>query len=305
MNRTKVDWLGFRTRAEVVPTVEALKEAYGQHLGEALDIRSRQSGYRGYEQSADVCIGGMRVGLLAFGGEGQKGWIMASMSGRGCEWVSDWDRAQEALAALPEFQFRRVDIAYDSRDGSVTHGRVVDGYRAGLFSTRGRPPSMKRIEPEDPCEGRTVYVGSREQGKYFRGYEKGYELAKGFPLGEVTHIDGVPIADIYRCEVEFKPKTAALPLDLIDRRDQYFAGAYPFLEHLLKVEPEILVQRRERGPQLDLQARLAQIRYQHGNALFTALMAYHGDLTAVWDRIVGKRHSDTLVQAGVLLVDHD
>ena len=142
-----------------------------------------------------------------------------------------------------------------------------------------------------------------------RCYEKGWQMLGALPRSmdraAVTAVEGFPPKDIYRCEVEFKPKTAALPLDLIDRRDQYFAGAYPFLEHLLKVEPEILVQRRERGPQLDLQARLAQIRYQHGNALFTALMAYHGDLTAVWDRIVGKRHSDTLVQAGVLLVDHD
>jgi DNA relaxase NicK len=121
----------------------------------------------------------------------------------------------------------------------------------------------------------------------------------------VTEIDGIPLDDIYRCEVEYKPKHAPLPVDLIDRRDQYFAGSYPFLEHLLDVEPEVFVQRRERGPQLDLDAALVQVRRQYGMTLFTALVAYQGDVTAVWDKIVGRRHNQALVDAGVLLVEHD
>jgi len=149
-----------------------------------------------------------------------------------------------------------------------------------------------------------VEVGSREQAKFFRGYEKGRELLKNHPPG-TTHIDGVAVDDIYRCEVVYKPKNAPLPEDLIDRRDQYFAGAYPFLGQLMRdVEPEIFVQRRERGPQLALEAALAQVRQQYGTTLFTALVAYHGDFMAVWERIVGRRHNAALVEAGVLLVEH-
>jgi len=34
-------------------------------------------------------------------------------------------------------------------------------------------------------------------------------------------------------------------------------------------------------------------------------MAYHGDMTAVWDKVIGDRHSQALLEAGVLLVEHD
>jgi DNA relaxase NicK len=92
---------------------------------------------------------------------------------------------------------------------------------------------------------------------------------------------------------------------VIDRRDQYFAGAYPYLGQVLTgVESEALVMRRERGPQLDLALALECIRTQYGSTLFTALTAHHGDIGAVWDRICGKKHNQRLVNAGVLQVDH-
>lgn len=260
----------------------------------------------GYQQAGDVLVAGMQVGLVAFGGESQRGWTLASVSGRGCEWISDWGTAQEAVGALPSYQMKRVDIALTTRDGSVTHEAVVAAHRAGLFTTRGRPPNMTRIESEDVTKGRTVYVGSRSEGKFFRAYEKGRELARAYPKLDVTHIDGTPVEDVYRCEIEFKPKHAPLPTDLIDRSDQYFAGGYPFLEHLMvNVQPEIFMQRRERGPQRDLEAALAQVRHQYGTTLFTALVAHFGDITAVWDKVVGREHNAGLVEAGVLLVDHD
>jgi hypothetical protein len=46
-------------------------------------------------------------------------------------------------------------------------------------------------------------------------------------------------------------------------------------------------------------------RTQYGNALFTALTAYHATSFAVWNKIVGKDHNEALLAAGVLLVDHD
>jgi phage replication initiation protein len=244
---------------------------------------------------------------MAFGGEAQRGWVSVHLSGTGCQWVGDWGVAQDSLSALPGMQVRRVDVALDTIDPAVVaHDVVVAAHRQGMFSTRGRPPSMRQILPEDPAEGRTVYIGQRDQAKFFRGYEKGYELARAFPKHvQPSHIDGVPIGNLYRCELELKVKDAPLPVDLIDRRDQYFAGAYPFLGHVLKVEPEILVQRREREPELLLQAALARVRQQYGRTLFTALAAYHGDFMAVWDKVVGSQHNMDLVQAGVLLAEHD
>ncbi|HWI02816.1 MAG TPA: replication initiation factor domain-containing protein, partial [Acidimicrobiales bacterium] len=154
----------------------------------------------------------------------------------------------------------------------------------------------------------TCYVGKRDSDKFFRGYEKGYELVgqMGNIPGIVTHIDGFRVEDIYRNEVEFKAESRPIPWQAIDRRDQYFAGAYPFCADVLPgVEADILQRRPEKVIQRDLQAALANARAQYGKTLFTALAAYHGDIGAVWDRIVAKEHNEALVAAGVLLVDHD
>ena len=90
------------------------------------------------------------------------------------------------------------------------------------------------------------------------------------------------------------------------RRDQYFAGCYPYMQSLLsEVEPEILVNLRLRTPQLCLSAALDNIRTQYGRTIFTALTAYGGDIGQVMARIAGREHNLHLVAAGVLLVDHE
>lgn len=93
---------------------------------------------------------------------------------------------------------------------------------------------------------------------------------------------------------------------MIERRDQYFAGAYPFCADVLPgIEADILQRRKDRAPQTDLAVALENCRIQFGPTLFTALMAYEGDMTAVWDKVIGNHHAQALVEAGVLLVGHD
>jgi DNA relaxase NicK len=124
--------------------------------------------------------------------------------------------------------------------------------------------------------------------------------------GTLTHIDGHRVEDIYRCELELKAGGSDLAWDMIERRDQYFAGAYPFCGRVLPgVEADILMRRKERAPQTDLAVALENARIQFGPIFFTALHAYHGDMTAVWDKVIGDHHSEALLQAGVLLVDHE
>jgi DNA relaxase NicK len=141
-----------------------------------------------------------------------------------------------------------------------------------------------------------------------RCYEKGFELAAKYAArmpGIITQIDGKNVEDIYRCEVEFKATGTEIPWEIIERRDQYFAGAYPFCADILpNVESDILMRRPERAPQTELAAALENCRIQFGPTIFTAMMAYQGDITAVWEKIIGNHHSQVLVEAGVLLVDH-
>lgn len=304
MNLTKVDWLGFRTKAEIPDVYKALGDVYGDR-GALLGFKRRKNGWMGYQQAADIMLGQMGVGLLAYGGENQRGWVSVNITGRGCEWIPDWQAADNALADLVDYQHRRIDIALDTFKREVTHESVLAAYRSGQFAIHGKPPSLTKIEPEDPYEGRTIYVGKRDQGKFLRAYEKGFELAKDFPHLTLTEINEIPIEDIYRLEVEFKAKSAMLPEDLIQNRDQYFAGAYPYLQTVLNVDPEVFTQARERGPQRNLQAALENIRYQYGSTLFTALAAYGGDLGAVWEKIIGNKDNEALVALGVLDVEHE
>jgi phage replication initiation protein len=186
---------------------------------------------------------------------------------------------------------------------------VVAAHSAGRFITGGRPPALQQVTSSDPTAGRTCYIGKRDADKFMRCYEKGYEIAAKFASrlpGQVTMIDNKAVGDIYRCEVEFKATGTDIPWEVIERRDQYFAGAYPFCADVLPgVEADILMRRPQREPQIDLMAALDNCRIQFGPTLFTALMAYHGDMTAVWDKVVGREHNQRLIEAGVLLVDHD
>jgi DNA relaxase NicK len=301
MNRTKVDWLSLRFREDDATPhlVPVLRSVFGS-LGPLLNLSPRIHGWQGYRHSSDVRVGDSQCGLLAYGGEHQRGWAHLSLSGQGCAYVQDWDCAQDALATLPGMDLRRVDLALDTAGREVTHEAVIEAYRRGEFTTHGRPPKCQRIESERPEDGRTVYIGARGNDVFFRGYEKGLQLAAGTTW---THIDDVPIEDMYRLEVELKAKSRPLPQDVIDQRDQYFAGCYPYLRHVLRdVEPQIMLRDRHFTAKLELERALEHIRYQHGRTLFTALTVKHGDIGDVWSRIVGREHSKRLLDAGVLLL---
>lgn len=305
MNSTKVDWFGFRSKGEIPEVLEGLRGVFTRDLP-PVSHRARKGGWNGFKSSADLFLGDMKVGFMAYGGESQRGNVMVNLTGIGCAWtIPDWAEVQDAVDSLPEYEVRRLDIALDTYKREVTHEKVVQAYREGQFTLAGRPPSMTRIEPEEATDGATVYIGKRENGKFLRGYEKGYELTSQFPKGLITKLEGVPVADIYRLELELKAKDGPLPVDLIDKRDQYFAGAYPYLQTILDVKPEVFIQPREKAAQNSLAGMLANIRQQYGATLFTALMAHQGDIGAVWEKIVGHKHNADLLAAGVLLVDHE
>ncbi len=304
--KTTVDWLRFRTQAEPLQALQALRGLYGD-LGPHLRLQHLPRGILGFEQGAQIVVADLAVGRMDYGGQSQRGWVRVDLPGRGCEWVKDWD-ALEAVEALPAAEIRRADIALTTWRGEVSHGTVIEAHTRGRFACGGRPPHLQTIESTDPRAGRTCYVGKREKAdKFFRGYEKGFELAAKLPPGiEVATIDGFRVEDIYRCEVELKAENRPIPWEIVERRDQYFTGAYPFCADILPgVEADILQRRPEREPQLDLKAALANCRLQFGRTLYTALHAYHGDMGAVWEQIVGTDHNLDLVAAGVLMVEHD
>lgn len=306
--KTTVDWLRFRAQANPLDALEALKPLYGD-IGPHLRLQPLERGILGFQSGFTINIADMQLGRMDYGGESQRGWLRADITGKGCEWVQQWDEL-EGLEKLPAAELRRLDLALTTWDGEMSHEQVVQAHTEGRFITRGRPPALRQITSSDPRAGRTCEIGKREKSdKFMRCYEKGFELAaknaSRMP-GITTHIDGKKVEDIYRCEVEFKASGTDIPWEVVERRDQYFAGAYPFCADILpNVEADILMRRPERAPQTELAAALENCRIQFGPTLFTALMAYQGDMTAIWDKIIGAHHNQALLEAGVLLVDHE
>lgn len=305
--KTTVDWLRFRTQVEPRDVLEALRPMYGT-IGQHLKLEHLQRGIMGFQQGATINVADMPIGRIDYGGESQRGWVRVDITGKGCEWVQDWD-ALGPVEDLHSAELRRLDIALTTWDGQVNHDQVVAAHTAGRFITRGRPPALRQITSSDPRAGRTCEIGKREKSdKFMRCYEKGFELVQKFGQrlpGLCTHIDGKAVEGIYRCEVEFKATGTEIPWEVIERRDQYFAGAYPFCGDVLPgVESDILMRRPQRAPQLDLLAALDNCHTQYGATLYTALVAYGGDIMAVWEKIIGDHHNQDLVEAGVLLVDH-
>ena len=304
--KTTVDWLRFRAQAEPRDIIKAMRPMFGE-LGSSIKLTPLDRGMLGFQQASNISLGDMALGRMDYGGDSQKGWVRVDLTGKGCEWVKDWEQVG-AVEELPTAQIRRLDIALTTWEGQVTHEQVVQAHQVGRFTVR-RPPTLQQIISSDPRAGRTCYVGKREQSdKFFRGYEKGFEIEgkmKRLP-GLLTHIDGFKIEDIYRCEVELKAVGTDIPWEVIERRDQYFAGAYPFCADVLPgVEADILQRRPEREPQTDLAVALENCKIQFGPTIYTALMAYNGDMTAVWDKIIGREHNRSLIEAGVLLVEHE
>lgn len=324
MNITSVDYWAYRSKSGMGAVKKALEAAFADAPG-TLGIAPRKSGWRGYERSYSVFIEDMPVGLVAEGGENQRGWSYVGITGTGCKWVDDWDRAQEAASELDAYSVKRVDIAHDTFDPAKGFDAALEAYRNGGFNTGGRPPKCEPMKPERFEDSAIIRIGNRERDKYYRGYEKGKdELGpqiaavadkEDFDISEwASHMTALvqgnevvhePTMNWFRHEVELKPKTAPLPEDVIDRRDQYFVGAYPYLATVLQgVEAQAFTVRRDVSPKMALDVSLESLRLQWGNTLYTALAAYQGDVGAVWEKIIGKKHCQALLEAGVLIVDH-
>lgn len=341
MQKTSIDWFGFRTKDTPDVITGVLSECFSERY--QVIAKLRKTGWRSFEQSYDLWLSDkscnpetdcMRIGMMMTGGDAVKGWSMASIDGSGCSWVDDWGRTMDVCTdQLKSFDLKRVDVALDRFDGSHFHD-VDAAWSAGDFCPPGggRKPKAKPIDKRRPEDGRTYYVGSRESAKFYRGYEKGMQILgpaitaaydrdpSRFDLVEhifntdvriETDDDGVKrperfeLRDWWRDEVEFKPVNQPLPLDLVEQRDQYFSGAFPYLAKVLPTaNAQALCTRRERMPQIELAKALETIFRQYGPTLFTALAAYGGDVFAVWDKVVARKHNKVLIEAGVLLVNH-
>lgn len=315
--RTKVDYLTVSCEEDGGAISDCLAAVFAG--APASPVYEHGPGKRHFEKSRRIVIAGVPVGVILTGGETQRGKACIDVPGVGCGFVEDWERAEDAFLALPGRSWRRADIAADFFAGELTHERVKQAHDEGKFMRGGRAPLLTQIVPSDPAKGRSIYIGLRGGDALGRFYEKGKrefgtaayaELRRladspaGVTVTDTAVNGGEPfdLAKWYRAELELRSKNRPIPDDWITRRDEYFAGAYPFLAELLpEVEPRILLRPRDRGI-LAIEKALDQIKRQWGDTLFTGLAYVGGDYVALCERILGSKHSRKLIEAGALLV---
>ena len=319
MHKTGIDYLKFRCLNTHFEVLEAIRPCfYGQ--GELLTLGDEMPGRDGWKIRRSLMLADLVIAWIDYGGDSQRGWLRFDVSGKGCEWVEDWNALAGLRTVLKGAELRRVDVRLDVFDGSVSHDKVLAAYEAGEFKREsgGRNPKMKKVETSSPIDGRTVYVGARTSARYIRCYEKGWEMVNkaGFPEGwkkpdmliDFGQGHGfTKVADYYRVEVEFKAvDDVVVPWTILVDPDAYFAGASSFCQKLVDVSP-----RRAQAvpnalmPKAALAASMEHCRIAYGGLLRTLLMMY-GDTpemkAKLFDELAGNKPSDRLVREGVLTI---
>lgn len=118
----------------------------------------------------------------------------------------------------------RVDLALDCFDG-ISGGmeRVKSDYMAGLMDNFGKRPKCNLVG--DWCNGRarSFYFGSKEAGKQTNVYEKGHQLFG--PKDDSPWM---------RVELRYGNKLRVLEADMLNRPDDFFAGASDWHASMLR-----------------------------------------------------------------------
>ncbi len=226
----------------------------------------RKGGWQGY----NTCFDLGPFGLLALGGENQRGTAHLSLNAHGCAGIHDWHAVRvwcEANAA----RITRIDLAHDDLTGehlNIEKARLwLD---EGLFTTGGRVPSARLIDDLGSNKGKTLYVGQRQNGKLCRVYEKGKQL-------------GDPQSPWCRAEVEFRGKSRQIPHDVLVRPGNYFAGAYPCFAHL--AEHQDKVRTLAKAGEITYERLVDCLRAQYGKTLHVMMRVEHGDIFEVFKQV--------------------
>ncbi len=188
----------------------------------------REKGRDYYDHTCTVWnANGNEVGSVSGGGEHQRGTFCFTLKGEGCNYAAKgWERALYDFFTPLGAKITRVDLARDFFNGEKGGVDAVrEGYLPGMFDYRNRRPSQDQAGSWDNGHSRTYYVGRRESGKMFRGYEKSHQF------GDME-------GKWWRAEVEFRSHQRIIPLEALIRPASFFAGAYDFCHELLQnIEP--------------------------------------------------------------------
>jgi len=211
----------------------------------------RERGMNFYERSYDLGDG---WGVVCHGG--QRGTVLISISGEGCAAASvGWEkRLFDWMQDCRSSRITRVDLAYDDFEGVHKVDDVKEWHVQGLFTIRRTPSCEMRGDWINPSgKGRSFYVGSRENGKMLRAYEKGKQL------GDET-------SEWLRFEGELRNVDRIIPLHVLLEPGAYLAALYPALAWISEVQSRIPCV--QKTAEMKVEACLDWLKDQCGGALW-------------------------------------
>jgi phage replication initiation protein len=225
---------------------------------------------RGMMFYRDAYILGDGWGYLCIGG--QRDTLLVVLTGHACLHAADgWQhrlhRWFTSTAKRPKIT--RIDLAVDYLTGAVTVQQVREAYRGGRLDSYGQHPSCDQAGPWDSPRhhhrGLTYYVGRRTSGKFLRAYEKGRQLGDGN-------------SPWVRLEVEIKSAGRLIPLDVLLRPSDYWAGSYDYLAEVAP-SPDAIPERiavAQKTAEISVERAVEVIRHQMG-AYVHVLRDVYGD----------------------------
>lgn len=235
------------------------------------DVEQRK-GLFGFRYSARFGDG---AGVVAWGGESQRGRVFFSLMGKGCSLVKDWPALAQWLE-LNRAIIKRADVAYDDFTGSLVNiGWAVEQYKGEGFNAGGRKPKHSLqgdwLDGDASTKGRTLNIGTRESGKLARIYEKGKQL-------------GDPSSRWARAEVEWRAQDRYIPFDILVRPAQYLAGSYPCLAFINEVQSTIKT--ITKGAQVAFDTAVENAKRHCGKVVNLLLDVHGGDYASVVDSLI-------------------
>lgn len=199
-----------------------LSDIFGSDFSEAT---YNGKGINFYKYGFTIGSHDAKLATLALGGQANT--VLIMVTGTGCQYADNyWEHNLYNFlkydAVKPKLT--RIDLAHDDFEGSYSSPEIADTADSqGMFALTNKLPTVQHLgDWKRPTgAGRTLQIGKRENGKLYRGYEKGKKF-------------GDADSPWFRSEVEFGTAGRHLPFEMLISPTEYFAGAYPYCLELVE-----------------------------------------------------------------------
>lgn len=309
--KTKIDWLAYTSLAGI----DAVRLGI-EVLWPNVVFSKKSGGMPGYPDAQAIMVDEVQFGLLGYGATTHER-VFVSLTGTACKTLTNelLEVAYEMLVALGA-RISRIDICLDFYRGERTFEHALFSYDRGDFKgSKGGVNPRKRVIGEVDGQGRncgrTLYVGARGGEKMARIYEKGLEVYANLPedlrlqseaRAMVFNLEDKAFADNWlRVEIEFsrQKKDRDLPLEMIVKRDEFFAGAYPYCADALGLADGLRPVTLKADLEVDLIKMIGHAKRAYGSLVHTLGELGFSDSEVVEYLSTGS-NNNKLVKSGVL-----